>query len=225
MQSPGDITILDCLRKADGLTIAQLEEIVGVTATAVRQRLTRLMAEGLVDRVRVSQGRGRPSHRYELTERGRQETGRNFADLAMALWAEVRTIEDPEVRRGLLQRLSSRMAALYASAVEGSDLETRMRAVASLWTSQQIPFEVRVENELPVLTALGCPYTELAEKDRSICAMEKMLFTELIGEKLTLSSCRLDGTHCCTFEVAGPRPTGTADPGDNAGNDTGNTES
>ena len=204
MQSPGDVTILDCLRKADGLSVPQLVDLLGVTATAVRQRLNRLMDQGMIDRVQVTRGRGRPSHRYHLTEAGRQETGRNFADLATALWAEIRSIKDPEVRRGLLQRLSSRLASFYAGEVQGADLEERMRAVADLLSSRQIPFEVDVRNELPVLTALGCPYTELAEKDRSICAMERMLFTELIGEKLNLSSCRLDGSHCCTFEIAEP---------------------
>lgn len=199
---PGDIAILDSLRKAQALSVAELAELMKVTATAIRQRLSRLTALGLIERSPRREGRGRPTFEYQLTELGRRKTGSNFVDLALALWEEVRAIEDPEVRRGLLQRLSSRMAKVYADHVDGENLFERMREVASLLGSRDVPFDVQVRNELPVLTALGCPYTELAERDRSICAMERMLFTELVGTRLNLSSCRLDGGTCCTFEVA-----------------------
>src|SRR5688572_23051705 len=93
---PSDNAILDLLRKNDSLGIAQLAELMQVTATAVRQRLTRLMAQGYIDRVTTRAGRGRPSHRYALTDKGRRKTGANFPDLAIALWQEVRAIKDPE---------------------------------------------------------------------------------------------------------------------------------
>src|SRR3954464_14573770 len=103
-----DKAILDLLRKRDSLTVSELAEAIGVTATAVRQRLTRLLAHGMIRRHATKEGRGRPSHHYALTEKGQRETGANFADLAIALWHEVRAIKDPEIRRGLLQRISSR---------------------------------------------------------------------------------------------------------------------
>ena len=46
-----------------------------------------------------------------------------------------------------------------------------------------------------------CPYPELAEKDRGICAVEKMLFAKLLEEPVRLSQCRLDGHSCCQFET------------------------
>lgn len=202
LMQPGDVTLLDCLRKAVSLSVAELQQLMGVTATAVRQRLTRLMDLELIERTSFPAGRGRPSFRYRLTEKGRRETGSNFADLALALWAEIRAIKDPEVRRGLMQRLSTRLASLYADRVQGDDLRQRMESVVALLGSRNVPFQVEMRDQLPVLTALGCPYTELADKDSSICALERMLFTELLGEKLNLSTCRLDGSHCCTFEVA-----------------------
>ena len=63
-----DICILDLLRKAGPLGVNDLAQATQVTATAVRQRLVRLMAQGLIDRELTRAGRGRPSHRYGLTE-------------------------------------------------------------------------------------------------------------------------------------------------------------
>ena len=195
-----DIGLLDVLRKAGPCTVAQLAAALEVTATAVRQRLTRLLAQGNIERTTERAGRGRPVHRYGLTEQGRRRAGANFADLAIALWAEIREIKDPEVRRGLLQRVSKRLATLYAGQVRGSTLEEKMESLAEMFRERQIPFEVGGSRELPILHATACPYPALAEQDRTVCSMERILFSELLGENVRLSNCRLDGHNCCTFE-------------------------
>jgi predicted ArsR family transcriptional regulator len=195
-----DIGLLDLLRKNGPQSVAQLAAAMEVTATAVRQRLTRLLAQGDIERAALRAGRGRPQHRYTLTEKGRRRAGANFADLAIALWQEIREIKDPEVRRGLLGRISRRMATLYAGQVSGSTLDERMESLAELFRERKIPFEVDRSRELPLLHATACPYPELAEQDRSVCSMEKAMFSELLGENVRLSNCRLDGHSCCTFE-------------------------
>jgi DeoR family suf operon transcriptional repressor len=194
-----DIGILDLLRKAGPLGVAEMARATLVTPTAVRQRLVRLRAQGLIDREIARAPRGRPSHRYALTEKGRRQTGANFVDLALALWKEIRAIEDPEVRRGLLTRIAKTMASMYAGQVSGSTTADRMRSVSQVFAERDVPFEVDESGTLPVLTALACPYPELAEQDRGICALEKMMFAELVGDGLRLTECRLDGDSCCKF--------------------------
>jgi DeoR family transcriptional regulator, suf operon transcriptional repressor len=188
-----DTALLELLRKDEAMTVSQLAQQLEVTATAVRQRLNRLMGQGLVQRVTQRAGRGRPSHRYSLTESGRRRTGANFADLAIALWREIREIENAEVQRGLLQRISKRLAAMYASQVAGETTSERLHGLAELFGERRLPFEVDESGDLPVLTAMACPYPGLAEEDRGVCAMERMLFSEVLGERVRLSQCRLDG--------------------------------
>jgi DeoR family suf operon transcriptional repressor len=201
LPATSDVMILDLLRKHGPMSVAHLARVTGVTATAVRQRLNRLMGELMIERVLQRAGRGRPSHRYSLTEKGRRQTGSNFADLAIALWNEIREIKDADIRRGLLQRLAKRMAGVYAGRVQGATVHERMNALRQVFDERDVAFTVGTDGQLPVLTALECPYPDLAEKDRSVCAMERMLFSELLGENLRLSECRLDGDSCCTFET------------------------
>ncbi|MBM4003474.1 MAG: MarR family transcriptional regulator [Planctomycetes bacterium] len=196
---PADVGLLDLLRKSGPLSVAELAQAMEVTATAVRQRLVRLMDQGCVRRSAIRAKRGRPSHRYELTPLGQRQTGANFADLAIALWQEIRAIKDPEVRRGLLERVSKRLAATYAAQIQGVTLEERMQSLASLFATRKIPLEVERRDQLPVLHVLACPYPELAEQDAGICAMERLLFAELLGDRIRLDECRLDGARCCTF--------------------------
>ena len=79
-----------------------------------------------------------------------------------------------------------------------------MQSLVSLMGERKVPFEVTQTegSQLPVLTVLACPYPTLAEQDRTVCSMEKMLFSEVLGEGLRLSSCRLDGASHCTFDMS-----------------------
>lgn len=195
-----DEALLNLLRKQGGLGISQLVEELGVTATAVRQRLARLMDDGLISREEVVRtGRGRPSHCYQLTEKGRRSSGNNYADLVDVLWAEIRAIDNPEIRVGLLKRIAKQLAE-RAGELSGGTLEEKMQRLAELMKQRHIPFEVDKSGELPVLTAVACPYPELVEHDKSICAMERMLFSEVLGETMRISGCRPLGDACCSFE-------------------------
>jgi predicted ArsR family transcriptional regulator len=198
-----DRAIVDLLRRSDRLTVAQMALQLGVTATAIRQRLARLLASGDIERESAGQGRGRPSHRYRLTKQGQRAPGTNFADLAIALWDEVRSVRDLEIRRGLLQRISARLVSQYAPRLEGKGRDERLQAIVDLFAERNVPLAVdQRQPQLPVLNALACPYPDLAEHDRSVCSMERMMFSELLGESLSLSQCRLDGATCCSFTPA-----------------------
>jgi DeoR family suf operon transcriptional repressor len=196
-----DRGLTDLLRRQGAMNVSELTTAMQVTATAVRQRLVRLMNQGLVEREAAKAGRGRPSHRYTLTDKGRRQAGSNFADLTLALWREIRSVKDAEVRSGLLKRISQTMAGFYGGKLNGETTEERMQNVSALMAERNVPFTVDRNGSLPVLTAAACPYPELAEQDRGICAMEKMLFSEMVGENLRLSECRLDGATCCRFET------------------------
>jgi predicted ArsR family transcriptional regulator len=194
-----DKAVLDFLRREGAVTIGALVAEMGVTATAVRQRLQRLMADGLIQRQAERKGRGRPNHRYSLTEKGERAAGTNFGDMASVLWDEIKSVEDPEIRRGLLKRIAGRLAERYRNEVEGKTLGERMTALADVMGERDIPFQVDHTAALPVLSALACPYPDLARRDRGVCTMEKMMLSEILGTNVRLSECRLDGATCCTF--------------------------
>jgi predicted ArsR family transcriptional regulator len=203
LSETSDEKLLALLTESGPMTVLQIAAAMEVTSTAVRQRLTRLTVQGLVQRQTVRAGRGRPGHRYWLTEKARRQAGSNFTDLALVLWKEIRAVQDPEVRKGLLTRIAQSLTALYAHRIEGATINERMRSLSELFAERRVPIEVAADatGGLPVLTVKDCPYPELAEKDRGICAMEKMLFSRLLETDVRLSQCRLEGHACCQFQT------------------------
>lgn len=194
-----DRQLLDFIRQHGAVTISALVAEMRVTATAVRQRIQRLTADGLIERIAERKGRGRPNHRYSLTEKGERSAGNNFADMASVLWDEIKAVEDPAIRRGLLKRIADRFVERYRDHVSGESLDQRMTQLAEVMGERDVPFVVDSSGSLPVLSALACPYPELAKADRGVCTMEKLMLSEILGENVRLSECRLDGASCCTF--------------------------
>ena len=205
-QPATDAAVIDLLRVEGALGIGALSAALGVTATAVRQRLDRLMRQGLVERQALGGRRGRPAHAYSLTDAGRRLGGDNFRDLALVLWREIRGVRDMDVRRGLLGRIGSALATLHRSEVSGAEPADRLRGVAEIMQRRDIACAVDATaagtGGLPVLTSYACPYPDLAEEDRGICAAERAMIEELVGSPVSLAECRLDGGSCCRFALA-----------------------
>jgi predicted ArsR family transcriptional regulator len=198
-----DDAVLDLLRERDSMSVAELSAELAVTGTAVRQRLNRLMANGLVARHadRSASGRGRPSHRYRLTREGRRKAGTNLPEFAVAAWEEIREIEDPEIRRKLLTRIAKRLVRRLAEHVRGGTLDEKVDALVTFFEQRRIPYRVERQGQLPVLTTSSCPYPELADEQRTICTLERNMFEELLGGEIRQHACLLDGGNCCSFEL------------------------
>lgn len=209
MSEAADRSLLDLIRRQGPLSVLDMSRMLGVTSTAVRNRLARLLESGMVERQAESVGRGRPRHAYQASDLARKQLGQNYADLAVALWEEMmNTVEDAKLRRLLFTRITAKLADLYRERVTGDEWEGRLAQLTSLLHDQGVEAEVaRGGADLPpILRQYSCPYHELAKLDPAICALERKMFEKILGRGLRLSQCRLDGDRSCDFE-AKPAPT------------------
>jgi predicted ArsR family transcriptional regulator len=197
---PVDQLVLELLRREEALTVSDLVERLEVTPTAVRIRLERLEEIGLVERRKVSHGRGRPLFQYLLSQLGWRQVGVTYTDLAMALWQEMEELPDPVIREQMMARISQRMGRTYSRMIADGTIAERMRSMASLLSERKIPCNSESTNSLPVLTVLACPFPDLAAVDRrAACDLETKMLSEALGEQVELSCCRLDGHGACQF--------------------------
>src|SRR3954453_13825040 len=143
MTETSDRTLLDLIRRHGPLTIAEMADRLGVTPTAVRNRLTRLVGAGMVERGSAPGGRGRPKFAYQATIAAHKLLGQNYADLAVILWDEMmRTVEDRKLRRVLFSRVTERLAEVYRAQVTGVDWERRLVQLGTVLHDRGIETEV-----------------------------------------------------------------------------------
>ncbi len=194
-----DADLLNLLTDSGPLAISDIGHHLAVTRTAVHERLLRLMGQGLVQRELVRGGRGRPSYRYSLSSKARKLAGNNLADLAAVLWQEVLCIEESRRRHLAARRIAAALKALYADAIHGTTLKARMESLRELLEKRRVRCDVDTPGSGPTFALRDCPYPELADADSTICQMETMLFSQLLGNEVVLSQCRVDGHACCQF--------------------------
>jgi predicted ArsR family transcriptional regulator len=200
--------LLDLIRRSGPLTVVEMAGSLGVTSTAIRVRLARMLAAGLVERRERHHGRGRPRHTYEVSVAAQKRLGQNYADLAVALWEELMTsVEDRKLRRLVFVRVTDRLAEIYRSQLSGHEWEGRLIQLTGLLHDRGVEAEVAKDagGVIPILRQHSCPYYELAEADPAICALERKMFEKVLGRSLRLSQCRLDGDRFCDFQ-AKPSP-------------------
>ncbi|MCA9137502.1 MAG: winged helix DNA-binding protein [Planctomycetales bacterium] len=203
-----DRDLLVAMRGGELTGIGELTEQLKVTATAVRQRIDRLLERGLIERKKVVAGRGRPTYRYRITDQGRRANAADSTELAEAMWREMLSIEDPELRKRMLSSVATRLGREYASQLDDTaTLEERMRVLSRLLSTRRVSSDVISAGELPVLDINTCPYPTLADggDDHSMCHLEEQVLSEALGKPVHLSQCRLDGDACCQFSPTDAR--------------------
>lgn len=203
--SAADRELIDEIRRGVD-SVQGLCDATGVTATAVRQRLSRLEAAGIVQKETSPSGRGRPRNTYHVTDFGHTQLGSKANDLAVALWSTISGTEDPELRDKLLARLRDAMRDKYGRTVTAGTLPERMRQLCSSLHDEGFPVEFvsGKSKSLPALRETHCPYHEIARQDAGICELERAVYSDVLGARVELTACCRDGEACCQFEVVSP---------------------
>ena len=200
MNSPaGQVLIL--LQRKGPVTIKELEYALGVTATAVRQQIGNLLAEGYIQQEVERKGRGRPRHVYSLTPEGRALFPHHYDEFTNSLLGEILVTEGPQKVADLLGGMSRRLAEQYARHIVSQVPAERARELIDLLNAKGVLAEVQVDADGIVFSEFNCPYYELARQYRGICDMEQDMIAQVIQHTVELVSCTLDGHHGCQFKI------------------------
>lgn len=194
--------ILEFMQRNGAVTIKELESLLGVTTTAVRQHLITLQGEGYVAWQAVNDGVGRPRHVYKLTDKAREFFACNCDDLALTLLEEVFAIEGRERALFLLDRVGERLARRYAPGVRSTVLQERVEQLADTLERRGVLTNVAVlDGDAIMLKTYNCPFHELAQEHREICEMDEKMMGAILGSEVSLSGCLFDGHTGCSFVV------------------------
>ncbi len=198
--SSSDREFLKQLHDLGTSTIAHICEVQGVTTTAVRQRLNRLQAAGLVTRETIRAQRGRPHHEYGLTVEGKKLLGDNYTELATILWSQLSGLTDQELKSRITRQVVDSLIEKYGRNISAVTPAERLAQLQQALSEHGFHVEVDEESDHLVLMERSCPYHDLAVQDRSICELEQEVFERIVGVPLKLTQRCVEGHGCCRFE-------------------------
>ncbi|MGI8554011.1 MAG: helix-turn-helix transcriptional regulator [Dehalococcoidia bacterium] len=193
--------ILNHLHQHGQATVKDLAQLVGLTPTGVRQHLSVLEREGLLEAREVRGHVGRPAYVYSLTDRAEALYPKNYAMLTNLLLEEVRTMVGAEALQRLLRRVSARMAEQYQDRVDGKPLGERVEATASVLRELGCEVNVGQQNDLYFINQCTCPYPKVARSHSAVCALEVDFVQRMTGTDARLVSSLLRGDSACSYRI------------------------
>ncbi len=191
--------ILDYIQRQGEGTVKELEELLGISTTAVREHLTHLQAKNLVATRLVRRGPGRPHAAYFLTSTAQSLFPKEYDTLTNMLLREIASQDGPARLQLLLDAVGARLAAEYGGAATGAELEDRLLALRSALEQRGIPVELQPDSE--GLRLFACPYFDVAQEHAGVCAMERRMVEQVLGEHIVLEGTIREGQRSCHFTV------------------------
>jgi DeoR family transcriptional regulator, suf operon transcriptional repressor len=189
--------VLRYVQRHGECSVKELAEGLGVSATAVREPLAALKAEGLVHERVVRRGAGRPLALYSLTTKAQSTFAREYDVLVTLLLREVMAQVGNDRTEEILTHVSARLAQHYGGRTPGTSLGERLTTLRATLEQKGIPADV-ASGELHLF---ACPYYDVAQEHPAVCAMEQRMLEQLLDHKLVLEQSIRDGHHCCRFAV------------------------
>ncbi|NJP05854.1 MAG: HTH domain-containing protein [Chloroflexaceae bacterium] len=199
--SPASI-ILQYLQRHGEVTIKQLEDVLEVSTTAVREHLANLQLYGLIATRTMRSGPGRPRLVYTLTDKAHDLFPKQYDVLINLLLQEIAAGEGPNKVEQLLERVSRRIAHEYAGNIQEEGIAGRLAQLRTLLEQRGVPSEVEAEGI--GIHIFSCPYLDVAQEHEHVCTMDRQMVEQVLGQKVTLKQSIRQGHHQCSFIVDTP---------------------
>ncbi len=193
--------ILEYLQRHGRATVKELGQLLRLTSTGIRQHLTVLERDGLVD-AHEERGRvGRPTLVYSLTEKADGLFPRRYDQLAISLLEEIRSVEGRERLYELLHGVAGRLAEPFWERVQGKSLAERVRETALIMQEQGCLVDWEQRNGEFRLDEYTCPFLQVAKQDSSVCALHVDFVRLLTGGDTRLVQSLLRGQRACSYRI------------------------
>jgi predicted ArsR family transcriptional regulator len=195
--------ILDYLRRHAQATVRDLGSHLGLTSTGIRQHLTVLERDGLVETHEVRGHVGRPALVYRLSSAGDALYPKNYDALANALIEESRRLLGTEALQTLMKNVAARFAEPYMSRLDGRTTAERVREASKIIQERGCLAECDADapDDDFLIHQQTCPFPNVAQRNSAVCAMEVEFVRRLVGTDARLTSSLLRGDSSCTYRV------------------------
>lgn len=193
--------ILDYLRRQGRATVKELDAFLNLTSTGVRQHLTVLEREGMVEAQEERGHVGRPALLYRLTAKGDALYPKKYDQLANVLLEEVRQLAGSQALQTLLRRAAGRFADPYQARLEGRPLADRVDEAARIIRERGSEADCVQEGDDWLIRQFTCPFPQVAGQNSCVCALDVEFVRQLVGADARLTTSLLRGDHACTYRI------------------------
>ena len=203
--------ILNHLKREPGASIELLAGSLGLTPMTIRQHLSKLAADGLVEVAREPRRTGRPAHVFSLTPASVERFPKSYARLAGLMLEEVASPDagdaaswtTPMGRSGDFRALAARAADAHLGALEQLGASERAEAAVAILRDESGFTELQRTSAGLEVHECNCVFERVVEGHDEICKFHTEYVGKLIGAPVAIGAYQFDGANACRFVVRG----------------------
>ncbi|MDH6253475.1 putative ArsR family transcriptional regulator [Chryseobacterium sp. H1D6B] len=206
MKKPAAERILMFLKMRGEATSLLISEELSITKEGARKHLLNLAEEGLIVSVAKSEGVGRPSTYYTLTEKGLSQFPDTHADVTVQLLRSVKNVLGDNALDLLINDREKITYQRYEKALmKASSLEQRLDILAEIRSREGYMAEWKKEGKEYFLIENHCPICAAASECQGFCRAELSNFQTLIGSEYKVERIQhiLSGGQRCMYKISG----------------------
>jgi len=194
--------ILEFLKREDAATSDAIAVNLGITASAIRQHLAALTADGLIQFERERTGPGRPTHRYSLTTAGDALFPRNYVDLTNELLGYIED-EDSELLARVFDKRGLARLERARARTDGLPFPGKVAMVAQILDEDGYLADfAELADGTFRLTEHNCAVLAIAQRYQHACRTELDFLQALLPEaEVVRVAHRLKSGHICSYEI------------------------
>ncbi len=191
-------------KNKSGLTISDLTDLLGVSRNAVKQHLTSLEKNNLIESGALIKTAGRPIQNYVLTMEGKENFSRKYSWFAQILLENIRLEKGKNGLSDFLEKIGIDISNKYLPDLNKLKVKARLNKAASILSELGYEAEIvssKDKSEISKLEISNCVFQHLAVSCPEICQFDLSLLSNLTGQKIEQQSCIARDGNVCSFGV------------------------
>jgi DeoR family suf operon transcriptional repressor len=194
--------ILMALKKRGRARAEELADVLGITASAVRQHLTGLLGDGLVEFEEVRSGPGRPKHVYRLTPAADSLFPRTYSELTNEL-LDYAGASQPGLVDELFEMRRRRRAEAARARLAGRPFDERVAELARILDEDGYLADVeQLADGSWRIVEHNCAILGVAARFGQACSSEIAFLRDALPDaEIERTHHMMAGAHMCSYSV------------------------
>lgn len=204
MKKPAADRILMFLKMRGEATSLLISKELSITKEGARKHLLNLAEEGLITSVSKSEGVGRPSTYYTLTEKGLSQFPDSHADVTVQILRSVKNLLGDNALDLLINDREKTTYERYEKALLNAEsLEQCLDVLVKVRSEEGYMAEWTKEDDAYFLIENHCPICAAASECQGFCRAELSNFQNLIGQAYRVERVNhiLSGGQRCVYKI------------------------
>ncbi|MFC0878767.1 helix-turn-helix transcriptional regulator [Saccharicrinis sp. FJH2] len=196
--------ILMLLKMRGAITAHVIAKELGITKEGARKHLLNLASENLVKTTIKSEGVGRPSTYYSLTDKASAGFPDTHADITVQLLKSVKKLLGDNALNLLITDRETVIYNKYAGEMADTEkIEQKLDILCKVRSEEGYMAEWKKENDTYYLIENHCPICAAATECQGFCRSELHNFQQLLGNKYEINRTEyiIDGGNRCVYKI------------------------